>query len=311
MSLYWNTKNKQNQNGILILRNSDWKKLIKRFFILFIGATVINIFNIQYSELNLTNTSIQQILLGLSDELSYSDVFHLVAVGTILIPFLNSFIPVKYLWLISVLFCVVQQPLIIIISSVVEYEHIDSNFISFLYNLLIGNYNGDSYYPIFPWMSLFSLGFYCGFLEDYSKKYIKYCLLILAILLILFFIPGNNAIILNPENVWGAQIYVPKFTDYLGLCGAILIQYLLIFSLSDKLKKVLGSNISPLRVYSKAILFAFVFHSVVFYQILSLFTEKINNSALYFFLVQIAQFLLIYVSSYLWLKWRRKNNVDI
>lgn len=197
-----------------------------------------------------------------SDTFSW-DALHFVGLCLILFPFFNS-LKNRTLYLVILI-----SPLIPTLFNHQE---------NYLYKIILGDINGNNYYPFFPWISAFLSGIIWFRLKGNPHK----ILLIITIGLIITILFGSFFTV-DLQDVWGPNMFMPNYTHFFGglFRGIMLLQLITLSNI----------KINWLGNVGKNILMLYIAHSILVVNYIKLF----NPSSFYscyiflFFLIILTQ----------------------
>jgi uncharacterized membrane protein len=208
------------------------------------------------------------------------DVLQFIGLSLILMTFMIRFLPISTFWLVGA---------IVLFSAPILRSYLESWNLNYFIAVLISNYEGDSFWPFFPWFSFIVYGF---LIADYFKKSrslnkIKRDSYIVATISILLLIAAfaKNQLFFQPlvENFWGPYIFQPPTLTVLSHFSIFNLSLIFVSNVPASQKKF--SRFSFFNTFSKGILWIYVLHISLGYHLVN-FTQKfISDSVIAMFFV--------------------------
>ncbi|MCB0418340.1 MAG: DUF1624 domain-containing protein [Bdellovibrionales bacterium] len=144
---------------------------------------------------------------------------------------------------------------------------------SFLAGILIGNDSGFFFWPFFPWFATLIFGFALThfFLETKNSRVFQGICLAIGVALIAFSLwLGDFFLTLNPENVWGENVFRPRLGFILGLMGFFSTLVTLGQWIGERVR---WSNSDFIQSFSRGILWIYLIHIIVGARLASYYTK--------------------------------------
>ncbi|MCB0405953.1 MAG: DUF1624 domain-containing protein [Bdellovibrionales bacterium] len=146
---------------------------------------------------------------------------------------------------------------------------------TFVTGVLIGNDSGFFFWPFFPWFATLVFGFALAhfFLETKNSRVFQGASMGMGVLFIAFSLwLGDFFLILNPESVWGENVFRPRIGFIIGLMG--------FFSALVTFGQWLGekgrwADSDFIQSFSKGILWIYLIHIIVGARLAAYYTRWI------------------------------------
>ncbi|MBI2101602.1 DUF1624 domain-containing protein [Candidatus Woesearchaeota archaeon] len=259
-SLRYFLKNNFN-DGIALL------KIIKRSFFLIIIGYAINL------------------LAWGGTELLDWDVLQFVGVSLILTALMARFLPVAFVWIAGAL-ALFSAPLLRI--------GLDKWKLNYFVAILIGNNEGNFFWPFFPWFSFVAYGFliaHCH-LKYGNGKSMRIALQACGIAAVaLALLRGKLFFVDDIRNIWGPGIFQAPTLTLLANIGV----FNLLLAYGERIKSIKTRKFGIFNVFSRGILWIYVVHIAVGYHIIRLIQSQFSKSPV---LMAVA-FVFVFALSYL------------
>lgn len=156
----------------------------------------------------------------------------------------------------------------IIFASYTPYPNYSPNFLEMI---VFGNFAGHTYYPLFPWLSWFCLGFTISHfaLSKNAWKGIG----VLSFVFVAFNL-HNSGFNVSQQNIWGAALFMPEKIIFATNTAKLLLCYSILTHIpAPKLIQYFSKNIFPL----------YFFHIIIIYHL----TQEFYHLGIYWVLLQI------------------------
>jgi len=263
----------------------------------------------------LMGTSINVISEGFSEYIQW-DILQMVGVVSLLITIFLYYLNINYLLLFGVFILLLAKSISSYFNYVGDYE---LSFLKLINNIIIGDSYGSSYYAFFPWASFVIFGFYIGNLIFQNKENLlnKY-LIRIGLILFPFYILCRDIWTYDVTNTWGPHIFMPKTGDILGAISIFSIFFYVLNKIPmNKLESIMEIHKKNIiNIYSRNIMYIYVFHSIIMEQIVKLYVEEFRYNNLVALCTFIGQYGIAYIIGYTVHKIRLKKkgiktNVDI
>jgi len=200
---------------------------------------------------------------GLTDGFEWDDIFDwdvLQFVGLsmiIMYPFAKK-ISSKKVFLPLSIFCV----FVLFYSNQFPFAQFSDHY---LYSIIIGDLQGENYWPLCPWIVLFASGMYLGNvlrINEWSR--FRVCMLSGFILMIISLVSGHFLPEANVQNAWGPNLFKPPMTFVFGIIGFCIFTIPFLHSFLEKNTGVKQRIInSSFLSFGQAILWIYIIHTII------------------------------------------------
>jgi hypothetical protein len=132
--------------------------------------------------------------------------------------------------------------------------------------VILGDREGESYWPFCPWFFIFVVGLFMGKFYFEAQKPLVWFLIIGVLFLCLSVLSGHFLPFIRPDHIWGAELFKPSPFFVLGIAGFSLVAIPLAEYFLSK-KKWSGHAFLFL---GRQILWVYLFSTVFGYQLTAL-----------------------------------------
>lgn len=185
-------------------------------------------------------------------------------------------------WILDVIVAII----IIGLTDFFRQSFIDPH--NYLSIIILGDPQGNNFYPLFPWLSNFFIGTTIFKLKNLYPKKFKYILLTFSIssYLILAFVFDTPFFVVDPNDVWGRNMFMSTGLEF----TSSVLRALMLLAIFD----FIPFSCKFIKYYSRGILFIFCFHLIVYYNIIRHLAPFTNYNVYILFIVILSSFITSY-----------------